>query len=244
MTHRPPRRLAWSLPLIALGLIAAGLALPGSLASATAQTGAQAGPTSIAVVNLQKILEQLTEFTNEKARLETENKARQAELDNITRELQDLASRLEAMAKDDPARKATEAAAQGKQIEGRARQQDLTAEVELASGRAMWSLYAKINDVVARYALQQGYDLVLVYDEIQPPPASRQTRSIVQKISQDRQVMFASPRVDISDQIIVMMNNDYAASGGKAAPAAGGAASPAANRTPVGAPKAQPKGKK
>jgi Skp family chaperone for outer membrane proteins len=234
-----------------LALLAAGaLALSAvfTLSRATAQAGGAppaAQPTSIAVIDISKVLEQCNEGNDERARLAASDEANRKELSGIENQLKEIRAKLEPMSKDDPQRRDLEAqynalAARGKTIYG-----DMQRETDRAYGATMWRLYSKIDDAVKRYGAENGLDAVMVYDELTPPKDPQNvSTTAVRAITQGRSVLYRSPRIDITDKVILKLNTEYAASGGKPGAAAPAPAAPArAARAAAPQPKAAPKKK-
>jgi Skp family chaperone for outer membrane proteins len=242
MTTRLPSPLA----LVAAGALA--LSALFTLSRATAQPGVTAPPappTSIAIIDLEKILDQCNEGKDERARLKATDEANQKELDGINNKLKEFRTQLEAMSKDDPQRREIEAQANALAARGKVIMQDMQRDAQKAYGATMWKLYSKINDAVNRYGAENGLDAILVYDELKSPKDPENVPpQAVQAISQGRSVMYRSPRIDITANIVLKLNTEYAAAGGKPAAAVPPAPAPvnAGATKPTNPPAAQPKG--
>jgi Skp family chaperone for outer membrane proteins len=92
--------------------------------------------------------------------------------------------------------------------------------VDLEKSLVVQELYRNVKQAIANLASAEGYDLVLIDDsqgELQINPEAQMSREqqIFQQVSL-RKVLFASPMIDITDDLIVRMNNNF-----NAGPAAG-----------------------
>lgn len=198
-----------------------GFGIAGSWQTATAQGTAKAAPTSVAVINLNRILDSLAEAKDAIGRLETENQKNLAKLGEIETQIKAVKARLDALPKGQ--RSPERAQLEGQFLElnvlGRARRDVLQQLQDVENGTVMLGLYNKISDAVKRYAEQQQIDVVLSDDQfvtLEPEEADRPvTWKDVARYSNDRQIIFAAPRIDLTDQIITMMNNEYNAKAGR-----------------------------
>lgn len=83
----------------------------------------------------------------------------------------------------------------------------------IEEGRILREVYNKALEAVQKVAEEGGYDLVLLDDRaIRPPESARATSREVQAAMLGRQVLFARGEgLDITQQVVTRMNNDYAA---------------------------------
>lgn len=193
--------------VLAVGLVG-GFAWQASATSLSKRP--PANPTAVAVVNLPKILEELEERTTREETLAASGKGRQQQLDTLTGRIQVVEADLKIL-------KEGTAEYRDKLIELRELQVTLDARFKLLNqvmsferGAVMGDLYSKINDAIKRVSERDGYDIVLLSDEEfkMPPEASQEdmNRAVL-----SRSVLYTHPSVDISDQVIRMMNNEYQA---------------------------------
>ncbi len=197
--------------------------------SALAQDGRAAGggggrPAVIATVRLGTVIEKLdkraSDFANLqalKAKVQKEEKERKDAIDKMQQQLKAM---VEANGAENP----------------NAEMFKLQEDLGLASLRFQaWSrftldkadieqslvlqdLYRSIKTAAAQMATAAGYDLVLVDDsqgELRTTPDARISRDaqILQQIS-DRRMLYANPMLDITDELITRMNNEWKAAGG------------------------------
>jgi Skp family chaperone for outer membrane proteins len=100
-------------------------------------------------------------------------------------------------------------------------------KIEAGMGAALLGIYDDIQKVVYEIAQERGIDLVLAADQLpaEPPQSPNQVR---QQIALQK-VVFWSANVDLSNEVIVRLNEKYKAAGGKA----GLAAPPAREQVPA-----------
>jgi len=84
------------------------------------------------------------------------------------------------------------------------KQQDMTAEI----GRWSIHIYQEIRAAVADIAERNGYDLVLYRGEFE---AVSMDPEVVKDQIQRIQILYAEPRIDISQAVIDKLNSDYRA---------------------------------
>lgn len=203
--------LLFALAALTLGVLAILRPAP---AGATATQ--RANPTAVAVVNLERLIDELEEYKARAnvARREFEN--RQKEIDSLTEEIRNLDADLKRL---DPS---TQAFA--------TMQRDLEMKrgfLELRFTRLMsWqsqddavlvtALYEKALGAINEVAKRDGWDVVIhvatqnrVPRELSVRP--EQTRAFVLDWIQSRRVLYASDAADITSIVAKHMNNQYAA---------------------------------
>ncbi|MEE8156197.1 MAG: OmpH family outer membrane protein [Phycisphaerales bacterium] len=86
-------------------------------------------------------------------------------------------------------------------------------ELELDKAVRLQDLYKKIVDAINTLALSEGYDLVIVDDSGEALPFNRNARVVPQdQVRQQltrRKVLFVSPTLDITEDLIMRMNNEF-----------------------------------
>jgi Skp family chaperone for outer membrane proteins len=219
MTNVPrASRSSWTrgLALLSVACLLASVAIFHT--SATAQSGSKAPPvTAVAVVDVNGVLDGLAEREQIFARLLAEQQQRQKLLDEVTSRLQAAEKRMGDLAESRITER-QQLAGEIVELQGqvRIRKEVLERLGDLDLGREMWALYTKINDAVSRTAQQQGFDLVISDDSRINIPAGRQlTGTEVRKITTERQILYAGPKVDLTQQVITMMNNEFEARAGR-----------------------------
>ena len=88
-------------------------------------------------------------------------------------------------------------------------------EHELDKAVRLQDLYKKVFDAIQTLAMTEGYDLVIVDDSGDALPFDRSSRVVpqVQVLQQlaRRKVLFVNPTLDITEDLIMRMNNEFSA---------------------------------
>ena len=86
-------------------------------------------------------------------------------------------------------------------------------EHELDKAIRLQDLYKKVFDAIQTLAMTEGYDLVIVDDSGDELPFDRSSRVVpqVQVLQQlaRRKVLFVNPTLDITEDLIMRMNNEF-----------------------------------
>lgn len=88
----------------------------------------------------------------------------------------------------------------------------------------MWqSIYRNLREESAKLAESEGYDYIIVNDGVNNIVTSREVKmpmsqQVLEQIGR-RQIIFASPTTDVSDKLIVKMNNTHATAPASVGPA-------------------------
>ncbi len=82
-----------------------------------------------------------------------------------------------------------------------------SAHVERGLAESLRSIYADVHAVVAEIAKEKGYDLVLASDLL-PPETPENPNQVKQQILLQK-VMYWSPNVDITDEVVNRLNGRY-----------------------------------
>lgn len=196
----------------------AGVALTAGYAGANFRRPAPPSAPVIAVIDLESAFNQLAERTDMEAQL----KAQRDELQNRLQTLADEAKskgneadQLSGPAKTTKLREARDAAIRA-EFEGQFSQKKL----DETRGELRRELYMKIVDAVQKLAQQNNYALVMASDEsVKIPLADPET--VARAISFKR-MLFVDKALDITNEVVNTMNNDYKAGVTTPAPAKGG----------------------
>lgn len=169
----------------------------------------RASATAVAIVDLERVMLGL----KEKDKRETEMKERitafQTTMDDLKKQLDGLTKQLDMTPKENVAQvreikqKQIEIAAQAE-----ARKQALQTLISLETGEILRSMYMKINGAVDRIAEKDGWDMVLLDNRSIKIPETVTDREI-NFIIQSRTVLHAANSVDITDDVITLMNNEF-----------------------------------
>jgi len=200
------------------------LALAGVVCLSALAVGARAVSTSIwkppvppvvAVVDLQAIVKGLDERTVKDADLLAKGTEYKNNLDKMKKDLDDMKSSLEAAA--NPADKlAIQKRAYLKENELKFETEFATQQLDLLYGDLLRELHSKISAACIKIAKQNGYTMVLASDE--NADIGRGGRENVTRAISMKRMLYVEDSHDITPEVITLMNNEFAASGGKAVP--------------------------
>jgi len=196
-------------PTLALAALVAGLAAL-SLNAATAQAPVGSSqPLKVGIVDLGKLGDGLKEAADANDRLKAQHTAAQGRLDEVVNLLKQKQQDMENMRdKNSQAYLNLWSDAAELNVQARARKEALEKVFDQQKGIVTADMYVKMIDAIGELARQEGYDLIMVDDRGLTPPSDRGADAVGQVI-QARKVLFASPRLDITQQVITFMNNRY-----------------------------------
>jgi len=214
MTQTPIRR-----GLVSAAMFVAALSLMGMFRSATAnQPSVAAKPaTRIAIVNLGKVMDGLAEAKDAKARLDGMVSDSKKKLQEINDRVKKIDSDLELMKDKKDTKEYRQLAYEKLELgaTGEARQKILQQLIDEEEGATVRLMYIKMTDAVKRLAAQDGWDLVLRDDRDIVPPDSVKGRPLtgreVRGLIDQRAILTASDRIDLTTQLVTMLNNEYKA---------------------------------
>lgn len=204
-THRLSRLAAPTALAVSLVLLVHTMSV-----NASRPTTVQADPTSVAVVEVSRVLDQIDEKSEWEIRIDALKSAIQQE--GVSRQQAMERRRAESEAATSPEQRQDirdEVALMQLRLEQWANMKAVEVDREQS---LMWrSIYRNLRREAERVAEAEGYALVLVDDsggEIRTQSGTQvplQTQ-VLQQIT-SRRILFAANMTDISDQIIVRMNN-------------------------------------
>lgn len=207
MLNKPTRTLHPLFP--ALLVLIAAIAWQ-AVASSTTTQRPPAQPTAIATVDVVTIFEQLQELKDLEAQLDKNKNSRQAQLDEVSNQLKTIGADLEAMAKGTNEYKEKVREAMEKQAVLKARSEALNQILSIDRGNMTRELFDKVSKAISRIADREGYDVVLFDDSsfVVPEGAGYQD---VQRAIVTRSLLYRNESIDITKQVIDLMNNEYTA---------------------------------
>lgn len=176
-----------------------GLRLQGQNAAASA--------TRVAVVEVEKVFNDLSERSKVEADINTR-------ISDLQKWQQDQSKEIEAIKADLGVLKPDTAEYNKKldaltkmaisvKVESDFRQR----QIEQEKAIQLENLYRKVIDAVERVAKNDGYDLVLFKDNI--PSLRGANQQQIAQIIQIRKCLYAAPQMDLTDRVKTMLNNDY-----------------------------------
>ncbi len=219
ITVRVPRRLAVALvaALAGLGLVGAGVAGGARLAR----------PTSVAVVDLQEVIENLSEYQAMQQELATMQSQLEEEGQAMVADVQAIFERMQSLAEAEQAGELDEAGrAEFEELRDRYRLKDLEFKAwdQRSLRRMDWErsygleeLYRTIIAEIEAMSSAGGWDVVLADDsDFELTVDRRQENATGQILTQlgRKRVLHAARGVDITQDLIDRMNNAWAAGEG------------------------------
>lgn len=170
----------------------------------------KAEPSAVAIVDIERALNSLSELTDKNTALKKRVDAKQEDLNALAKQIEGLDGELKLLPEN-----ATE-----KRRELRARMFELTETanarknafqslINIEKGEIIHPLYLKMIDSINEIATKEGYDLVLFDNRNLKVPADAITQSVVNEVIQQKSILYANNARDITDQVILLMNNKY-----------------------------------
>ena len=223
--------------LAALAALAGATVVAGSAAWATVRLAAQ--PSAVASIDIIKLLDKLTERSDLDIELGQQGARAQAEIKARRERLEQRAKETEAVVDPAERRRAQDGLAL-EQLELREWMMIKDSELDRDAATRWRSLYRNIVAEAEKFAQGEGYQYVIVYDgpaKIDANPRSQQSmaQQVVDQIMR-RRILYADKADDITDKLILRMNNARAA-GVTSSPAG---APPATQSSSPSAPTTQP----
>jgi Skp family chaperone for outer membrane proteins len=213
-----PHGIRWRNALLVVGLCITAVAT-GAAWRAPAASPPPPPPTAIAIVNLQTLFDGLTEFKEGMATIAEKRKEAEAKLNKVTEDLKKAQTDLEAL-KDPPLAIRLDFAqriAEYKSL-GKTRKDTLTEVLQYTGGDIERKVFLKAIKAAEVLAKKDGWDMILLDDRHVVPPERTPgengvevplTMRQVESIMQERHILVASDRVDVTPALITLMNNDY-----------------------------------
>ncbi len=207
---------------LAPAMAAAVAALVASLAyNAVAVPRMAPPPAAIATVDLVRVIDKLTERSDWEVQITALQKRIQDELTAKRKTVEDDAKRMEGAAEAERSAIRDRLALEQLRMEQWAK----IKQIELDRERAlMWqSMYRNVRAESAKLAEAEGYDLVLVNDGVNDLQIQRDSKVSQEQQAQEqivrRRVLYSAKNIDVTDKLILRMNNARSAASKVAAPA-------------------------
>jgi Skp family chaperone for outer membrane proteins len=207
MLNKPARSLH---PLFPALLVLMAVVTWQAVANSANTQRPPAQPTAIATVDVVTIFEQLQELKDLEAQLDKNKNSRQAQLDEVSNQLKTIGADLEAMAKGTDEYKEKVREAMEKQAVIKARSDALNQILSIDRGNMTRDLFGKVNDAISRIADREGYDVVLFDDSSFVVPEGVPYQD-VQRAIVTRSLLYRNDSIDITKQVVDLMNNEYTA---------------------------------
>lgn len=195
-------------PVLAVGLAASTLLFTWRAGANNAMLAAPLPP-NIALINLESVINNLEELQTRNTELGAYRDELVKKVEDLTKDAETLANQLKILPSGSPDFTAT-------QLNYIRRQNEIKFEQEIAQelmarrrGDVQRELYAKVADAAKRLAQQRGFQLI-VSDDSQVPLVEGPEAQVVRQVA-TRRIVFADPSLDISSELVAMMNNEWRA---------------------------------
>jgi Skp family chaperone for outer membrane proteins len=186
--------------------LAAGLFFTETRAQDPASTPAAADCGCTAVIDIVRVFNEFKQTQDINAEFETRRREVQAEVDGRDRVIETQTRELEAFAAD-----STDYTTRRRELMRLRIDRDnymKLAEFEVRDLFRVWTrkTYDRICDVAAQVAEQRGFDIVVIREDLEPDIPDANT--LKQQIRL-RKVIYSTPRVDITEDVLSRINSDY-----------------------------------
>ncbi|MEO0511598.1 MAG: OmpH family outer membrane protein [Planctomycetota bacterium] len=195
--------------------LVAAVALTASVVLALPRAGHAARPFAdgaVATVNLEQLINSLDEFKDARENLATVAEERRAELQGLSSRVSDLRAEAELVPEDD----------EGAFRDVQARLIVATRELETRSqvfqelnnaefAEAVRKLYPKVLGAIEEIADREGYEVV-ISNVLDDRLDARTPQEVVAQLS-SQTLLYASAATDITEEVVVRMNNAFNAGG-------------------------------
>lgn len=199
--------------LIGAGAMAAGLAGFGAM-SVNAQNAGAPGSSKIALINIEKVINELQEVKIGQGKIAAKSDARQVELNNIAKQIDEGQKKLELIDPKDTSRRDEAMKLMELTATANAKQQAFQGIINIEKGDLFKEVHGHIMDACASYAQKNDIELILVDDRVLTFQENDDVGKVSALISQKR-IVYGAPALDITEAIIKMMNTGFDANAGK-----------------------------
>ncbi|MEL7474363.1 MAG: OmpH family outer membrane protein [Planctomycetota bacterium] len=203
-----PRRAGKAITSALLVIALLGVVAAWSHARASAAAARQmASPSVVALVDLERLINNLDQFKQMQSRIQPMVDQLQTELDTIVQDLQDLDSQYTITPETDNTQR-TAIERDMRKLDAIAGQRKAINEqlISLRQGDELRMIYESVRASISTLAEREGYDLVIVDDRNIRVPERNADAGTVQNVISRKRVLFASNEVDITDRLISLMN--------------------------------------
>jgi outer membrane protein len=181
------------------GALASGLRAQGAAAATPASTGATG---KIGVINVRQAIVTTSEGKQASAELQSQFAARQTELENLNKQINDLKQRLSSgqatLSQEEIARLTRQGELLARQLQRK--QDEYQEDVNASQGEVIDKIGRKMIDVLDRYARENGYVVIL------------------DSSAQNTPILYASNQNDVTPDIIRLYDQAYPLKAGSATP--------------------------
>ena len=196
-------------PLFVPGVVVA-LVLSAAVWKASATSARPpAQPTAIATVDIVAVIDKLNEREVLEADLTKRTEARQAQLDEVLKQIQALQANLQEAGD----RTSTDYKEQLRQFYelravADARREALSQIISIDLGTVRREMYMKVSDAIARIAEREGYDIVMLDDSSFELPENAPDADVYRAIV-TKGIMYRHSSIDITNDVVTLLNNEF-----------------------------------
>lgn len=186
--------------------------------SADAAAVQRATPTPVATVDLVKVITSLDEFKTVDERIKADGQKKTQEIERLTKEIEGLQQDLKSL---DPSSDAYDQ--MFRELNMKVGFRELRGSMLIRwqsedNARVLTELYEKSLDAVAEVAQREGWEIVIHRGQNLTVPRNPNVRAenamdFVENFIQTRRVIYSGDAVDITNSVILQMNNRYARGG-------------------------------
>lgn len=186
--------------------------------SADAAAVQRATPTPVATVDLVKVITSLDEFKTVDERIKADGQKKTQEIERLTKEIEGLQQDLKSL---DPSSDAYDQ--MFRELNMKVGFRELRGSMLIRwqsedNARVLTELYEKSLDAVAEVAQREGWEVVIHRGQNLTVPRNPNVRAeaamdFVENFIQTRRVIYSGDAVDITNSVILQMNNRYARGG-------------------------------
>ena len=197
------------------GVVCAGSlqVLTGGAAPFAFAQGTTARPSAVvAVVNLQVLMEGLTELNDLNKELDPTRSMYRGQLDELETRIKALDLELKENITADQVMLRAEKRLQLNELANvrKFREESFLELMDARNGEILRKVYVKILPSISSYAKREGIDLVLLDDRgIPVPDGSRASQ--INNIILSKRILHADEKIDITQSLITSINNEYGA---------------------------------
>ncbi|MFM7052554.1 MAG: OmpH family outer membrane protein [Planctomycetota bacterium] len=166
-----------------------------------------AAPSRVATVDLEKAFNSLSSYADLLAKAKAMSADLETKLKASESQLKDLEAELESFGAGSEAQVAAIQKLQAAAGEFTALQKFAAAKVEAEKARALRETYFAIKDAARRLAEREGLDYILLNDSLpeMDPTSAQRTLSQISM----RKFIFATPKSDVTEKLVGMMNGEW-----------------------------------
>ena len=198
--------MKWNRWVVVSGLVV-GVCLISWAAGARASGNLTGQPTAVAVVDIVMVLESLKEKVQVEADLKTRLERLNEDEQNRKKDLQALQGDLEILAPGTPAFQEKQDELEKGVIELQAWKGFQQKKLYRENAVHIENLYRKATESIGAVARENGYDIVMFKEK--PVDFSSAKPEALSTLIQVRKVLWVSDELDLTEQVIQRMNNEF-----------------------------------